>query len=287
MDQQPPTRSETIEAELAPLWRVFLAEETSTEERHALREKIDPLRAEFQQLNADKIAAAQVAFATNKPNPPEHAAFIERAVQMYPKLPVGAAQNALHCLEIRGPAAAKRYVANAAARLQQNERALMGTTLAAWRAKRAEVVPTYVTPGRWRDSPKRQREERERLERYRAHMAGSQVKVAREREVERKKAERRLAAALAAVSPPKPPRENVVTSDIVTALVDMLRAPGGISYVEAASRLNLQPKGDKPHHAPAAQVRAMVRDKVRKLHPVVTVARDPARGGAVYMLAAQ
>jgi hypothetical protein len=146
-----------------------------------------------------------------------------------------------------------------------------------------------VTPGRWRDSPKRQREERERVERYRAHMAAGQANIARER----KKAERRLNAELSNVVPfpggrpansPAPSRVDVVTSDVVTALVDLLRAPGGISYAEAASRLNLQPKGDKPHHAPAAQVRALVRDKVRKLHPVVTIARDPARGGAVYRL---
>ncbi len=238
-------------------------------------------------MSPDQIHEAEApyrAFLEVKPDPPEHAAFVARAVHAYPKLPVGAAQNALHCLETRGPAAARRYVANAMARQSQSERALMGTTLSAWHAKRAEVAPTYVTPGRWRDSPKRQREERERLERYRAHMAAGQVDATRALARERKRAERRLATALAAVAPPKPPRENIVTSDIVTALVDMLRAPGGISYVEAASRLNLQPKGDKPHHAPAAQVRAMVRDKVRKLHPVVTIARDASRGGAVYRL---
>lgn len=224
--------------------------------------------------------AAYRAFLEVKPDPPEHAAFIARAVHAYPKLPIGAAQNALHCLETLGPAAAKRYVANAATRQQQNERALMGTTLNAWRAKRAEVVPTHVMPGRWRDSPKRQREERERLERYRAHMANGQVRLQRQR----KMADRKLQIVPAAVSPPSPRRADVATSDVVTALVDLLRAPGGISYVEAASRLNLQTKGDKPHHAPAAQVRALVRDKVRKLHPVVTIARDPARGGAVYRL---
>lgn len=224
--------------------------------------------------------AAYRAFLEVKPDPPEHAAFVARAVHVYPKLPIGAAQNALHCLETLGPAATKRYVANTSARQQQNERALMGTTLAAYRAKRAEVAPTYVTPGRWRDSPKRQREERERLERYRAHMAAGQVRLERQR----KKAERKLETALITVSAPAPTRVDVVTSDVVTALVDLLRAPGGISYVEAASRLNLQPKGDKPHHAPAAQVRALVRDKVRKLHPVVTIARNPARGGAVYRL---
>lgn len=282
MDQQ--TRSDAIEAELAMLNREFMAEDTSTDTRNKLHPVIEALRSEFRSLNADKIAAAQMAFATTTPSTPEHVAFLERAVRAYPKLPIGAAQSALHCLETRGPADAKRYAANAATRHQQNERALMGTTLSAWLAKRAETVPTYVTRGRWRDSPKRQREERERLERYRAHMAAGQVNATRELDRERKKAERRLAAELAAVAAPKPPRENVVTSDIVTALVDMLRAPGGISYVEAASRLNLQPKGDKPHHAPAAQVRAMVRDKVRPLHPVVTIARDPARGGAVYRL---
>ncbi len=278
MDQQ--TRSDAIETELATLNREYLTEATSAETRAQLGIKINGLRSEFQSLNVDKIAAAQIAFATTTPHSSEHAAFLERAVTAYPKLPVGAAQNALHCLETLGPAAAKRYVANAAARHQQNERALMGTTLAAWRAKRSEVVPTYVTPGRWRDSPKRQREERERLERYRAHMAAGQVRLERQRKV----ADRKLQTALAAVSTPASRRVDVVTSDIVTALVDLLRAPNGISYVEAASRLNLQPKGDKPHHAPAAQIRALVRDKVRKLHPVVTIARDPQRGGALYRL---
>lgn len=220
-------------------------------------------------------------FLVNKPNPPEHAAFIARAVHVYPKLPVGAAQNALHCLETLGPAVARRYVSNASARQSQHERALMGTTLATWHAKRSDQARPYVYEGVCRYSPKRQREERDRLDRYHAHMSAGQVIVAQQRN----KAERRLAREIAAVSAPIA-RVVVepISSDIVAALVALLKSPDGVSYAEAAQRLNLQPKGDKPHHAPAAQIRALVRDKVRKLYPVASIANDPARGGTIYRL---
>lgn len=111
------------------------------------------------------------AFMTNKPNPPGHAAFLARARAAYPGLPAGAAQNALHCLESLGKGYAKRYASNALARESANQRYIMGCTLSAWRAKRADDVKPYAFKGVRKDSPKRKREEAERLARYRAHMA--------------------------------------------------------------------------------------------------------------------
>jgi len=119
---------------------------------------------------AKVISPEFLEFMTNKPNPPEHAAFMARALEAYPGLPAGAAQNALHCLETLGKGYARRYVANATARRAQIERSLMGTTLSAWRAKRADEVKAYAFPGVRKDSPKRKREEADRLARYRAHM---------------------------------------------------------------------------------------------------------------------
>lgn len=106
------------------------------------------------------------AFLTNKPNPPEHADFMAAAARLYPKLPPGVQQNALDCLYRHGNPAAKRYAANAMARHLSNERRLMGTTLNAWRAKRADEAKPYVFKGVSRLSPKEKRERLDALERY-------------------------------------------------------------------------------------------------------------------------
>ncbi len=59
-------------------------------------------------------------FMAVKPSPPEHAAYMARAAEMWPDLPGGAQQNALHCRGTLGMKMAARYVAAARARQRQN-----------------------------------------------------------------------------------------------------------------------------------------------------------------------
>lgn len=235
------SRSDAIEAELATLCRQFMAEETTTVERKELGAKIDALRAEFQTLNADAIAAAQVAFATTKPDSPEHVEFMRRAAEMYPSLPPGAQQNALHCHETAGAAASRRYVRNATARHQQRERDLMGTTFSAWRKKRSDEAAPYHYEGVM--SASRRKEILANVARNAEYFHAGRVAQDRQNAQQRAKAERNIAKAL-----------------------------------------GIEPKGDLPHQSPAAQVRALVRDKVRAAHQVVVAGYERDRGGAVYRL---
>lgn len=216
-------------------------------------------------------------FLVNKPNPPEHADYVARAAQLYPDLPPGAQQNALHCLETVGKGHAKRYASNARARQAQNSRGM----------RRAAEPPPYVFQGVRRDSPKRAREEAERCARYAEYMAMGRIKYERRVARERKAAERKLAKALAVVEKPaEPPKVVHEPRDhgLVPALVKLFRSKIGATYAEAAKKLGIEPKGDKPHQSPAAQVRALVRDKVRQLHEIVAAGHDRERGGVVYRL---
>lgn len=140
-----------------------------------------------------------VAFMTNKPNPPEHAAFMARAAELYPKLPAGAQQNALHCLETLGKGYAKRYASNALARESANQRHIMGMTLATHRAQQADKLKPYSFEGV--ASPARHRLYKTVQARYADYMAEQRPIVEARRAKERKAAEAKYAAALAAVSP--------------------------------------------------------------------------------------
>jgi len=71
---------------------------------------------------------------------------------------------------------------------------------------------------------------------------------------------------------------------LVADLVALLKSKKGTTYAEAAAALKLKSKGDKPHQTPAAQVRAMVRDKVRLVHEITDGDFDSARGGQVYLI---
>jgi len=114
---------------------------------------------------------AWAEFWTNKPNPPEHAAYMKRAAELYPDLPPGAQQNALFCLEAHGKNAARRYVTNARARKADAERNIMGETLSTHRSRLAAAVK------RWQSShvitPKRRREYLAMAARWQAYMAGA------------------------------------------------------------------------------------------------------------------
>lgn len=232
----------------------------------------------FELMTPEDVYEAEApyrAFLVNKPDPPEHAEFMARAAELYPDLPPGAQQNALHCDRTMGKGYAKRYVANARARQTQNSRGM----------RRPAEPPPYVYQGVRRDTPKRQREEAERVSRYNDYMAAGKAAFAKAQARERAKSERRLAKALAAVAPPPVCAPRATTdSSLVVDLVALLKSKAGATYAEAASALGLKPKGDKPHQSPAAQVRALVRDKVRLLHNVVLAERNSERGGAVYRL---
>lgn len=154
-------------------------------------------------MTPDQRHAAEATFRlflANKPNPPDHADYMARAVALYPKLPAGAAQSALHCLETLGKGYAKRYATNASARQSANERALMGTTLAAYRASRADKLRPYHFEGVM--SPSRRRELKAVAARYAEYMAESIPIVEREQAASRKVAFARYAASMAAVGHP-------------------------------------------------------------------------------------
>jgi hypothetical protein len=141
-------------------------------------------------------------FMINKPNPPEHAAFMAEAAGLYPTLPPGAQQNALQCLRTLGKGYARRYAANASARQLANERALMGTTLGAHRAALALATQDYRYEGVCRQTAKRAREEAERKARYVEYMAAGKIAAEQKAARGRRIAEKRLAAALQAVAKP-------------------------------------------------------------------------------------
>lgn len=83
-------------------------------------------------------SAAFREFMTNKPNPPEHATYMARAAELYPDLPPGAQQAALHALESEGKGRARRYVTNARSREAANQRHIMGITLETHRRRQTE-----------------------------------------------------------------------------------------------------------------------------------------------------
>lgn len=93
------------------------------------------------------------------------------------------------------------------------------------------------------------------------------------------------AAAKKAAAPKaqRAPRAKV-SDEVVAKLVALLKGKKGATYAEAAKALNLKSKGDKPHQSPSAQVRALVRDRVRLVHEITDGDFDSERGGQVYLI---
>ena len=85
----------------------------------------------------------------------------------------------------------------------------------------------------------------------------------------------------AKVKTKRAPRATV-DPKLVADLVALLKKPKGTTYAEAAKALGLKSKGDKPHQSPAAQVRALVRDRVRTAHEIIDDDFNTDRGGQVY-----
>jgi len=71
---------------------------------------------------------------------------------------------------------------------------------------------------------------------------------------------------------------------VVAEAVALLKTKKGATYAEIAAALKLKSKGDKPHQSPAAQVRALVRDRVRIAHEITDGDYDAERGGQVYLI---
>jgi hypothetical protein len=101
-------------------------------------------------------------FMTTTPSTPEHLAYMARAAKRYPNLPPGAQQNALNCLEMKGKTAAAFYARNARSR---------------WPLTRfVFTMPKRSMRGVYTATPKERREQKERLDRYRAYMRAGATK---------------------------------------------------------------------------------------------------------------
>ena len=103
------------------------------------------------------------------------------------------------------------------------------------------------------------------------------------------KAAAKKAAAPKAATPkaekPKAEKKPKELDPKVVELIALLKTKKGATNDEAAKALKLKAKGDAPHQSPVAQVRAMIRDKVRKLHTVTASDHDSERGGVVFRIA--
>ena len=71
---------------------------------------------------------------------------------------------------------------------------------------------------------------------------------------------------------------------LVADAIALLKSKKGATYSEIADALKLKSKGDKPHQSPTAQVRALVRDKVRTEHEIVDGDFNTDRGGQIYFI---
>lgn len=91
------------------------------------------------------------------------------------------------------------------------------------------------------------------------------------------------AATKTATKAKRAPRAKV-DPQVVADLVALLKRKNGTTYAEAAKALKITSKGDKPHQTPAAQVRAMVRDRVRINHEITDGDFDSERGGQIYLI---
>lgn len=75
-----------------------------------------------------------------------------------------------------------------------------------------------------------------------------------------------------------------VDPKLVADLIALLKRKNGVTYVEAAALLKLKSKGTMAHQTPKAQVRVMVRDKVRTTHEITDGDFDSARGGQIFLI---
>jgi hypothetical protein len=96
-----------------------------------------------------------------------------------------------------------------------------------------------------------------------------------------KKAAKKVATKKAAA--PKTKRAQL-DPKLVAEAIAMLKTKKGATYSEIATALKLKSKGDAPHQSPQAQVRALVRDKVRADHAITDGDFDSERGGQVYLI---
>jgi hypothetical protein len=71
---------------------------------------------------------------------------------------------------------------------------------------------------------------------------------------------------------------------VVADMIALLKSVKGATYSEIADKLKIKSKGDAPHQSPKAQVRALVRDQVRKSHEIVDGDFNTDRGGQIYMI---
>ncbi len=96
------------------------------------------------------------------------------------------------------------------------------------------------------------------------------------------------AAAKTAAEPkaakPKAEKKPKELDPKVVELIALLKTKKGATNEEAAKALKLKAKGTAPHQSASAQVRAMIRDKVRKLHDV-KAEHDGERAGVVFRIA--
>jgi len=75
-----------------------------------------------------------------------------------------------------------------------------------------------------------------------------------------------------------------VDPKLVSDMIALLKSVKGATYSEIADKLKIKSKGDAPHQSPKAQVRALVRDQVRKSHEIVDGDFNTDRGGQIYMI---
>lgn len=102
-----------------------------------------------------------------------------------------------------------------------------------------------------------------------------------------KKAAPKTAGKKAAAPKPAKAKAEKKPKDLdpkVVELIALLKTKKGATNDEAAKALKLKAKGTAPHQSASAQVRAMIRDKVRRLHEV-KADHDSERGGVVFRVA--
>jgi hypothetical protein len=98
-----------------------------------------------------------------------------------------------------------------------------------------------------------------------------------------KKVATKKVAAKAKAKTKRAPRAKV-DPKLVSDMIALLKSVKGATYSEIADKLKIKSKGDAPHQSPKAQVRALVRDQVRKSHEIVDGDFNTDRGGQIYMI---
>jgi hypothetical protein len=91
------------------------------------------------------------------------------------------------------------------------------------------------------------------------------------------------AKAKAKSAPKTAPKRATIAPETIAALIALLKTKKGATNDEAATALKIKSKGDAPHQSPSAQVRALIRDKVRPSHKIIAE-HDGERGGVVFRI---